>query len=386
MAYPPQGTPVGVTTFLELTDTPADYTGHAGKSAVVNSAENALEFRGIGGASILTEEDYLLFDGTAPTSWTDLQIADASGNKPEGLALLEFRCLVTADRTWFVRRNGETLDCTAYAAHCCVTNDGADNSRLGYVLVPCDENGLIEWRCSDAATDVQVRLRGFIANVNWVGSPGVGQLVYSGVAPTTWTGISLGTGAALAILRVIDNSSGGPHVCIFRRYGDTTAWGATPSGGSHSGISRAHANQNNFNYLFVPTDQYGQIEWGDTDQRDWSIYLLGYIANVTYWDIEVYNATTLDQGLGSEYYQTIDLPVTGRCLAIFKSEGSGATFGVALRTTGVTTEFPYDYSPGFQNATVYPGYLGMLTNSYGQVDLSSRGAESNRLWLNLTIP
>ena len=37
------------TTFLELTDTPADYTGHAGKSAVVKGDETGLEFTTISG-------------------------------------------------------------------------------------------------------------------------------------------------------------------------------------------------------------------------------------------------------------------------------------------------------------------------------------------------
>ena len=36
-------------TFLELTDSPSSYSGHAGKSAIVNSGETALEFTTISG-------------------------------------------------------------------------------------------------------------------------------------------------------------------------------------------------------------------------------------------------------------------------------------------------------------------------------------------------
>ncbi len=42
--------------FLSMTDTPSSYSGQAGKSAVVNDAENALEFQSIGGGGSVTFE------------------------------------------------------------------------------------------------------------------------------------------------------------------------------------------------------------------------------------------------------------------------------------------------------------------------------------------
>lgn len=49
----------GATTFLELTDTPASYSGQAGKVPVVNSGENALEFQSLpSGGSGITSVTY----------------------------------------------------------------------------------------------------------------------------------------------------------------------------------------------------------------------------------------------------------------------------------------------------------------------------------------
>jgi len=49
-----------VTTFVGLTDTPANYTGDAGKYAKVNAGENALEFDTPSGA---TERGALIYLG-----------------------------------------------------------------------------------------------------------------------------------------------------------------------------------------------------------------------------------------------------------------------------------------------------------------------------------
>ena len=65
----------GVTTFLELTDVPDDYSGQAGKSAVVNDAEDALEFvtvSGGGGGSpvIVTKIETVTAEASAQDSHT----------------------------------------------------------------------------------------------------------------------------------------------------------------------------------------------------------------------------------------------------------------------------------------------------------------------------
>jgi hypothetical protein len=52
----------GVTTFLELTDTPSSYTTHGLKLVQVNSSENALQFTSI--ASLLTAGSGISITGT----------------------------------------------------------------------------------------------------------------------------------------------------------------------------------------------------------------------------------------------------------------------------------------------------------------------------------
>jgi hypothetical protein len=374
----------GTTSFLGLADTPASFAGEGLKNARVNIAEDAVEFGGVSGdLEILTEESQLLFSGAAPGAWTDLQIFDAVGNKPRGLCLLEFRCLVGADRFFFVRCNGETLDTRQYASQNANTNSAADNSRLGYAMVPCDDAGLIEWYAS-AAANVDVSLRAFIANVNWPGTFPTGLLIHSGAAPNVWTGISLGTGKALAIIRAKLNSVAVNRSCSFRRYGDTVSWPATPVPGQVTGISRAYCDQDMFSYAFVPTDNQGRIQWGDTVLNDWDVYLLGYITNVTLQDIEVYNATTPDQGIAGEFH-TLDLPLYVQSLVVVKIAAGGG--GIALRQTGLTAELTYDHSPGINNGgPTWTAYALQLTNEYGQVDVMSRALAANQLWLNLSMP
>jgi len=71
----PQGSPGGgggASTFLQLSDTPSSYSGQAGKSAVVNKGENALEF--LARAKISTGDKTIYIDKDATgnndgTSW-----------------------------------------------------------------------------------------------------------------------------------------------------------------------------------------------------------------------------------------------------------------------------------------------------------------------------
>jgi len=58
----------GATSFVQLTDTPSNYTGQAGKSTVVNSSENGIEFVEIANTPITTEYEILLNSKSTATT------------------------------------------------------------------------------------------------------------------------------------------------------------------------------------------------------------------------------------------------------------------------------------------------------------------------------
>lgn len=379
----------GVTTFLGLTDvTESSFAGESLKSARVNAGETGMEFGGVsGGLEVVTEESFELFNGAAPAAFTDLQIQDAAGNKGAGLALIEVDCVVAAERRFYSRMNGETLDFNQWAwVSVGRTEQGADAGVLTYLLVPTDSNGLIEWRCNVALTPVVLTLRAFISGVSFP-SGSTGLQIASGNAPTDWTKISLGTGPALAIFRCVNNDVA-VRSCCFRRSGDTDIWPATANADTIQGINKGYGAQDNVSYAVCPTDEEGAVDWGAPAATDWDIYLLAYVKNVSVNHIEVFNATLLDQGLGAGSFLTVDLPVTKQTIAVIKNAAAVAIGGCWLRQTGLTADFPNGLtgSGGVASSGTWNGYMLQLTNEYGQLDAGGATAETNRFWLDMCIP
>ncbi|GAI79786.1 unnamed protein product, partial [marine sediment metagenome] len=70
MGFQPAG---GVKEFVKLDDTPAAFTGEAGKAAVVNAGEDALEFSAVALAQqypVFTSE--VLYNSTKNDTWEEL--------------------------------------------------------------------------------------------------------------------------------------------------------------------------------------------------------------------------------------------------------------------------------------------------------------------------
>jgi len=91
----------------------------------------------------LTIAETQVFNGTAPTSFTDLDLSGTIGSN-EALVLLHISC-ATSSTNVLVHRNGTSLVSNYYGV------TGAAENRV-WLWVPTDTAGIIEWRAGVAET------------------------------------------------------------------------------------------------------------------------------------------------------------------------------------------------------------------------------------------
>lgn len=114
-----------------------------------------------GGGATLTISETEVFSGTAPTSWTDLDLSGVVGSQ-KALVLLKI-LLPTSTRAVAVRANGDTDEFFSSNAF----GQGAAlfmsrPSEHFVVIVTTDANGVIEWRAETATGSTTVDIIAFI--------------------------------------------------------------------------------------------------------------------------------------------------------------------------------------------------------------------------------
>ena len=226
-----------------------------------------------------------VFSGTAPTTFTDIDLSSIVGTQ-KTLVMLS---VDTSTSAQYYFNNGNLRNIYA----------GSPET----ITLETDENGVITWRAATAYT-ATVTLKGYIgaggaalpttctdgqilayndtssewecadntggSGGGWVHS---GQQVFSGTSPTSWTDLDLssivGQVNALVMLKVASTETG-DTTYEFRANGDDTeyVWGY----GASSTVLR-----NSGDYVVLETDSNGVIEWNSTGLFATTIDLLGYV-------------------------------------------------------------------------------------------------------------
>ena len=111
----------GVTTFIDLTDTPSNYVGQAGRIVVVNDTEDALEF--VPGAGDWTYVNSAQAAVPGNQFATDSTAASFDISLPASPSVDDYVGVIDVVGTWetnsvFVRRNGNTIDDLAEDFEC----------------------------------------------------------------------------------------------------------------------------------------------------------------------------------------------------------------------------------------------------------------------------
>ena len=110
-------------------------------------------------ASLLTIVETQVFSGTAPTTWTDLDLSAVIGAQ---VTLVLLKVSTNALRVYSFRRKGDTdehyhLD--NRSASCLSINTGT----FGVAVVVTDAAGVIQWRTSTGSPTATLDVIGFIA-------------------------------------------------------------------------------------------------------------------------------------------------------------------------------------------------------------------------------
>ena len=112
------------------------------------------------GASGISIVDALVFEGTSPTEWTDLDLSDVVGDRA---AFVSIR--VTNDGDWSslnVAAFRANEDTAAYSTN--ETPLGSNkvnlggNGSSGMIVTYTDDHGVVEWKTSDAREDMLVEV------------------------------------------------------------------------------------------------------------------------------------------------------------------------------------------------------------------------------------
>jgi len=120
--------------------------------ALVDGGETNLHSHaGGGGGATLTVAETEVFNGTAPTTWTDLDLSGVVGVN-HALVVLKFTCASSFGVRAF-RKNGDTdefYQSTSSSRGCAVA--GSDPGDHSVMLVATDALGIIEWFSEDTDT------------------------------------------------------------------------------------------------------------------------------------------------------------------------------------------------------------------------------------------
>jgi hypothetical protein len=99
------------------------------------------------------------FNGTAPTSYTDLDLSSIVGARQCTVLLKVNNTDTSNDRYYAFRRNGETLEPNTASSNAVGTSKtglvtGAGGNKYALVLVTTDSSGIVEWLASGASSTI----------------------------------------------------------------------------------------------------------------------------------------------------------------------------------------------------------------------------------------
>lgn len=100
-----------------------------------------------------------VFSGTAPGSYTDLDLSSVVGVNP-ALVLLRVTITDAGNESFAFRKNGETLSNYAIYSNGYIHN--LASTQFGYVWVVTDANGVIEWASGAGTHATTINVEAFI--------------------------------------------------------------------------------------------------------------------------------------------------------------------------------------------------------------------------------
>lgn len=318
MGFQPAG---GVKEFIKLDDTPAAYAGEAGKAAVVNAGETALEFGAIPSAPIQPSWDStIIYDAGCPLAWTDL---DIGVGKCMAYLCVE-RAVIAAELRIQWRKDGEAVNDTAESA---LNHVGIATNKTGcYILVITDDAGLIEWKANVAHAVTITRL------AYWKLPSMPDTTLYSGNTPATgWYNLNCGVPNALVILRV--KSSEGDISAIkmpLAKKDETNTVVNAEMKGAAFGNNIWDDHQA---YIVQLTDDEGYIKWYSFyADRNIEIELACVVPGYQKIYLEIFN------GAGSAAWAALtEVALGGKCFAwlyVEETTGGAASYPKYFRENG----------------------------------------------------
>lgn len=315
--------PAGVKTFLELDDTPSAYTDEAGKAAMVNAAETALEFGAVAGESVhTTYETTEIFAGTAPTAWADLDVGVA--NAIVFIHIERASVAFSSGIQWRIK--GDTLDASAGLDKTQIDT----NCTLGYMLVVTDADGLIQWLCSPESYLTLNRM------AYWKNIPRPDSVISSGTSPASgWYDLNVGVANALAVLAVTWDSVAFKHTC-FCKMGETPEYHYEAGAKINAIASLDNTRQG---YALIQTDAVGYCRWLSPEAGlTYSIKLRAYIPNIEPYERVIFS------GIKDHTWTDLTADYIGRCFAFLR-----------VHRPTVTQEYTIDLHFRADGETLVPG-------------------------------
>jgi len=347
-----------VAAFLGLTDTPAAYAGEAARAAVVNTAEDALEFAAVAESYPKTvyTTDIIFGPAAAPTVWADLDVLVGPC-----VALLRItRAAVATAPMLNFKKKGDPGDAGLISG--LGSSSFLNNTDTIFVFMVTDSAGVIQWRSSIAENMTITRL------AYWPNPPMPETVIASGALPALgWYSLDCGVPNALVILSFTRDAGAG--TVYLREHGETHDCDQT-SIVNWTGIQVAPT----FNYVAMITDADGYIDWYSPGPgANFTITLRVYIGGVEPDSLVLFTGDAPPTGT----WWDLDSP-NGRCVMILKglkTAGAGA-LPTMYRENGTAQVIENSSNPGTINMTALNiiAYTLVLLDQYGTCEWTSRVA------------
>jgi hypothetical protein len=103
----------------------------------------------------LSDPGTQVYNATAPTTWTDLNLSSVVGTN-RAMVFLQVGPSTTTPSNVYFRPNGTTSTINDG-----VTFGASSETICVYILVTTDASGIVEWYCTSAATNMLILLKGY---------------------------------------------------------------------------------------------------------------------------------------------------------------------------------------------------------------------------------
>jgi hypothetical protein len=298
-----------------------------------------------------------IYSGSVPTSWTELY----TGLNTEGLVYLEVSYNPQTCKSLGFRRKGDNKGGSETGAGSLLHAASFDNNHTkGYVCVPTDAYGKIEWK-SNGTGNAEISIMG------WWAAGFVDETIASGdTAPTTYTTLDVGVDDALCVLKCeTDDAEPWGYKGNFKQYAEEK-----DNQYYNEDVAVVNFMPTATTYALVFTDAEGRVKWKADSDDDYTIRLVCYItpddtsAYVMYDDTLGVNWTDIDtnKSKGFAYCRW------------YNTETSANPWCYLARYNG-ETEVP-TYQAGCTNAAAYNDQV-----SYSFVPVDENGLFEARLWM-----